>query len=96
MKRTSPGEKSSSTEDKTSSDSEAVSRAVMRPTPFAADHLTIVSYKNKLKIQQGLILPKMSSSVIKREKMKSQELNQVKKRILQLSVRSGYLFLEIS
>lgn len=41
---TSPGENSSRTEDKTSSEREDVKCEVMRPMPFAADQRTTVSY----------------------------------------------------
>lgn len=42
---TSPVEKRCKTEERTSSERDDVRRAVIRPTPFAADHLTIVSCK---------------------------------------------------
>jgi len=41
---TSPGENSSKTEDKTSSEREDVKCEVMRPIPFAADQRTTVFY----------------------------------------------------
>lgn len=44
---TSPEEKSSSTDNKTSSEREDVKHEVMRPTPFAADQRTTVSCINK-------------------------------------------------
>lgn len=53
QKYTSPGEKSSSTEDKISSEREDVKHEVIRPTPFAADQRTTVSCINiKIKIKQ--------------------------------------------
>lgn len=44
MQHTSPGENSSKTDDKTSSESADVRREVTRPKPFAADHRTTVSW----------------------------------------------------
>lgn len=46
-KHTSPGENSSKTEDKISSEREDVKCEVMRPIPLAADQRTTVSYNPK-------------------------------------------------